>query len=367
MDDAKLYVGAEITDPQLTRTARIGESDDHVSMTLAFPAGRGGLKAYEIGFYAGKPGDSPGAVKWLAGPNKGQDVRRREARRERREGRLHLRGGDPVVDLPRDAHVRVGLHGRCATHDGDGSSVRGVLGTGPGGVDHPAISPRSPPSPSSPWSTSFLSPKNLLGTAPKIDVFADVTGDELKERISVFDHFLTIFGPGYRGGQAVLLARSRRRARVVRDARRDRPRQGRHDRPPARRAAPSPTSGSRCGRFASPATSRPPLHAGDRGRRRRQAARHQRRARLVQGNRRDRRAGAGLGRDVVPRADRRRRRAHPPPVGHGASRRRFRFEKEKFEKERGGRAGRATAGRRSRVGTGTQPQPKPQETCRRPR
>jgi hypothetical protein len=48
-DDARIYVGAEVTDPRLARTAAHAETDDHVSMTIAFPVGRGALKAYEIG------------------------------------------------------------------------------------------------------------------------------------------------------------------------------------------------------------------------------------------------------------------------------------------------------------------------------
>ena len=47
----------------------------------------------------------------------------------------------------------------------------------------------------------LLGPKNLSGTAPRIDVFADVAGDERKERISVFGKFFTICGPGYRNGK----------------------------------------------------------------------------------------------------------------------------------------------------------------------
>ncbi len=201
MDEAKLYVGAEVTDPNLARSARHGESDDHVSMTLAFPAGRGGLKAYEIGLYAGKPGDSPGAVKWLAGPNRGQDVAGAKLVENDVKGGFTFEAAIPWSTFPEARTMRVGLRAALRYHDGDGSNVRGVLGTGPGSVDRPGELPALPTAAEQSVIDGLLAQKNLAGTAPKIDVFADVTGDERKERISVFGKFFTICGPGYRGGR----------------------------------------------------------------------------------------------------------------------------------------------------------------------
>ena len=201
MDEAKLYVGAEVTDPNLARSARHGEFDDHVSMTLAFPAGRGGLKAYEIGLYAGKPGDSPGAVKWLAGPNRGQDVAGAKLVENDVKGGFTFEAAIPWSTFAEARTMRVGLRAALRYHDGDGSSVRGVLGTGPGSVDRPGDLPALPTAAEQSVIDGLLAQKNLVGTAPKIDVFADVTGDERKERISVFGKFFTICGPGYRGGR----------------------------------------------------------------------------------------------------------------------------------------------------------------------
>ncbi len=201
MDDAKLYVGAEVTDPNLARTARHGDSDDHVSMTLSFPAGRGGLKAYEIGLYAGKPGESPGAVKWLAGPSRGQDVAGAKLVESDVKGGFVFEAAIPWSTFAEARTMRVGLRAALRYHDGDGSHVRGVLGTGAGSVDHPGDLPPLPTAAEQAVVDGLLAQKNLVGTAPKIDVFADVTGDERKERISVFGKFFTICGPGYRGGR----------------------------------------------------------------------------------------------------------------------------------------------------------------------
>ncbi|HSO35727.1 MAG TPA: hypothetical protein VLT33_24530, partial [Labilithrix sp.] len=200
-DEAKLYVGVEVTDPALARTSRHGDGDDHVSLTLAFPAGRGGLKAYEIGFFAGKPGESSGVVKWLAGPGKGQEVAGAKIVEADVKGGFVFEAALPWASFAEARTMRVGLRAAFRYHDGDGTSVRGVLGTGPGSVEHPSELPALPTGAEQAVVDGLLGPKNLSGTAPRIDVFADVAGDERKERISVFGKFFTICGPGYRGGK----------------------------------------------------------------------------------------------------------------------------------------------------------------------
>src|SRR5262249_33855440 len=134
MDDAKLYVGAEVTDPALARTSRHSEADDHVSMTLAFPSGRGGLKAYEILLMPGKPGESPGVVKWGAGPSKGQDIAGAKLVEMDVKGGFTFEAAIPWSTFPESRTMRVGMRAAFRYHDGDGSSVRGVVGTGPGSV-----------------------------------------------------------------------------------------------------------------------------------------------------------------------------------------------------------------------------------------
>src|SRR5580692_10939056 len=53
-DDAKLYVGADVTD------ASFAVGQDHVSLLLAVPQPGGGYATYGIALYAGKPGESEG-------------------------------------------------------------------------------------------------------------------------------------------------------------------------------------------------------------------------------------------------------------------------------------------------------------------
>ncbi|MBX3188223.1 MAG: hypothetical protein KF819_14470 [Labilithrix sp.] len=199
-DDAKIYVGAEVTDSQLTRTAAHAENDDHVSMVLAFPSGRGALKGYEIGLYPGKPGESAGAVKWLAGPSKGQPVAGAKLVESDSKGGYTIEAAIPWATFAEARTMRVGLRGVFRVHDGDGASEKGVLATGQGTVDKPSDLPALPTAAEQAVVDGLLAPRNLAGQAPKIDVFADVAGDERKERISVFGKFFTICGPGYRSG-----------------------------------------------------------------------------------------------------------------------------------------------------------------------
>lgn len=200
MDDAKLYVAVEVTDPNLARTAKHGESDDHVSMTLAFPSGRGGLKAYDVGLYPGKPGESGGAVRWAGGPSRGQDVAGAKLVENDAKAGFTFEASIPWTTFAEARTMRVGLRAAFRYHDGDGNAVRGVVGTGQGTSERPGDLPALPIAAEQAVVDGLLSQKHLAGTAPKIDVFADIAGDERKERISVFGKFFTICGPGYRSG-----------------------------------------------------------------------------------------------------------------------------------------------------------------------
>jgi hypothetical protein len=201
MDEAKLYVAAEVTDPGLARTARHGPADDHVSMTLAFPSGRGGLRAYAVGLFPGKPGESSGSVRWLAGPSKGQEVPGARLVEADGAGGFTAEASIPWSAFAEARTMRVGLRASLRYHDGDGANVRGVLGTGPGSVERPQDLPALLTAAEQSVVEGLLGPKNLAGTAPRIDVFADVAGDEKRERVSVFGKLFTICGPGYRGGR----------------------------------------------------------------------------------------------------------------------------------------------------------------------
>lgn len=199
--DDTLWIAAEIADPKLARSTKHGKLDDHVTLTLAFPTGRGALRAYEIGLWPGTPGSAPGAVKWTAGPSAGKKVAGAKLVEDDVKGGVTIEASVPWSSFAEARAMRVGMRAALRYHDGDGSKVRGVLGTGGGSVARPGDLPALPIPAEHAVLEGLLEQRGLSGTKPKLDVYADIAGDERKERISVFGRFFTICGPGYRGGQ----------------------------------------------------------------------------------------------------------------------------------------------------------------------
>lgn len=195
--DDTLWIAAEIGDANLKRSSASATSDDHVRIVLAFPSGRGVLKAYEVGFWPGTPGSAPGAVKWVSGPNAGQKVAGAKLVENDVKGGVTFEASVPWSSFPEASHTRVGMRAAFRYHDDGG----GVLGTGPGGVDKPNDLLALPIPAEAAVVEGLLEQKGLAGTKPTIDVYADVAGDDRKERISVFGRFFTICGPGYRSGK----------------------------------------------------------------------------------------------------------------------------------------------------------------------
>ncbi len=198
--DDTLWIAAEVVDPKLARSGKASANEDHLTMTLAFPAGRGVLKAYEIGLWPGTPGSAPGAVKWTSGPNAGQKVAGAKIVENDVKGGTTIEATVPWSSFPEAENVRVGMRGAFRWHDGDGTTIAGVLGTGGGTVEKPGELPALPIAAEQAVLEGLLEQKGLAGTKPKIDVYADVAGDGRKERVSVFGRFFTICGPGYRKG-----------------------------------------------------------------------------------------------------------------------------------------------------------------------
>ena len=195
--DDTLWLAAEIGDSSLKRSTSYAMTDDHVSVVLAFPSGRGALKAYEIGFWPGTPGSAPGAVKWISGPNAGQKVTGAKLVENDTKGGVTFEATLPWNSFAEAALTRVGIRAAFRYHDDGG----GILGTGPGGVDKPNDLLALPIPAEEAVVEGLLNDKGLAGTKPSIDVYADIAGDDRKERISVFGKFFTICGPGYRGGK----------------------------------------------------------------------------------------------------------------------------------------------------------------------
>ena len=137
-------------------------------------------------------------MRWLAGPSSGQPIAGAKIVENDDKGGFLFEAAIPWSSFAEARTMRVGLRAAFRYHNAGGA---GVIGTGGGSVDHPNDLAALPGPAEQAVVEGLLGPKNLAGTAPHIDVFADVSGDERKERISVFGKFFTICGPGYRGGK----------------------------------------------------------------------------------------------------------------------------------------------------------------------
>lgn len=201
-DDARLYAAGEITDDRFVRTARFGAGEDHASLVLALPAHGGGLAAYEIGFFAGKPGESAGSVRFLSGPRKGQEVSGAKIIEAPTAGGYTFEASVPWTTFPEAKTARLGMRGilRYVDVESVGATAK-VLSTGPGDVATPRELPALPTEPEAAVVEGILGPRGLDREAPSFDLIADVAGDGLKERVTVYGSLLTVCGPGYRGGK----------------------------------------------------------------------------------------------------------------------------------------------------------------------
>jgi len=184
-DDSKLYVAAEIKD------ASFAVGRDHVSLVLAVPTPSSVYETYDLSIFAGKPGESEGSVRF-GGHGVVPGAKVVEAPDA---GGYTLEAAIPWSSLPAARTTRVGIHGVAGYVDGDSE-----IATGPLDPQHPASMAWIPSEPELSMIEQFLAPKGLTKTAPSFDAVADLTGDGIRERIAVFDHFLTICGSAYLGG-----------------------------------------------------------------------------------------------------------------------------------------------------------------------
>jgi hypothetical protein len=184
-DDAKLYVGADIAD------AAFQAGQDHVSLVLAVPQPGGGYATRELEFFAGKPGETEGSVR----AGRGDQVPGAKIVEAPTNAGYSLEATVPWAGFPEARVTRVGIHGVARYVEGDG-----VIATGPSDLQHPASMAWVPSEPELSMIEQLLAPKSLTKTAPIAEVVADLTGDGIRERVAVFDHYLTICGSSFMGG-----------------------------------------------------------------------------------------------------------------------------------------------------------------------
>ena len=181
-DATSIYVAADVIDDRLLRNA------DHVLLILGFPGGA----TYEVALYPGEPGKTAGSAKVA-----GKAVSGAKVVEAPRAGGYTLEASIPWSTFAEAKTVRVGLRGALFVHDADDGAVDAVVGTSTSAAHGslPAMATESEQA----LTDGLLREKNLRG-ASRCALLADVAGDAMKERVLVFDRYLVVLGPTYRGG-----------------------------------------------------------------------------------------------------------------------------------------------------------------------
>ncbi|HEY1955920.1 MAG TPA: hypothetical protein VGH28_09905 [Polyangiaceae bacterium] len=186
-DARQIYFAGDVTGIALRHLRRFTANEDYATLDLAPASG----SPVEIAFFAGKPGEMAGVVRI-----RGRGVPGARIVEAEKENGYTFEAVVPWSAIAPPT-VHVGFRGVAQFHDG----TRAVIATGNGDTSSPREMPPLPTAPEEALAEEFLAPKNLLGTAPKFELLADLTGDAMKERVAVYDHFLTVVGPGYREGK----------------------------------------------------------------------------------------------------------------------------------------------------------------------
>ncbi len=196
-DELNLYVVLKIFDKRIVRSAAAGASEDHATLSLAFPRGRE-FNNYELELYPGNPGKVAGVVKL-----KGVALASAKIVEAPSEGGLHVEAQIPWSAFPDATKVRVGLRAAVTYTDADGSgSISGVISTASGrsGKALPPLLLEAEEG----LESQLLKPKGLSNASR--EAFGNVSGDAMYERVAVFGDSLAIVGPHYRGGKEFYFA-----------------------------------------------------------------------------------------------------------------------------------------------------------------
>jgi hypothetical protein len=189
-DDTTLYVVLRVTDNKLVRTAAAGEAEDHATLYLSFPKGN----SYEVDFFPGAPGKSAGVVKM-----KGQKVAGAKIVEAPSDKGYTLEATLPWTTFSEADRLRVGLRAAVRLTDSDAAgSVKAVVATAAGQSGR-ALPPLLL-SVEQGLDTLLVKDKGLSSN-PAREVYGNVSGDALLERVAVFGPYLTIVGPAFRGGK----------------------------------------------------------------------------------------------------------------------------------------------------------------------
>jgi hypothetical protein len=185
-DAQNVYFAGEVTGVKLRHLRRFTDDEDHASLVVAAP----NSSPVEVTFFPGKPGETAGVVRVHGRDVPGAKIIEADSDK----------GYTFEAELPWSAiappNIRVALRGIARFHN-----AGAIVATGSGDAANPRDMPALPTESEEALIESFLVPKGMLATAPKFELLADIRGDVMKERVAVYDRYITVMGPNYRGGK----------------------------------------------------------------------------------------------------------------------------------------------------------------------
>lgn len=192
-DDKNIYVAVDVTDDALKGGGSSSKGDgDKVELVVVV-----GTQATSVSIFPGDPGKTPGKA-----TIKGATVTGAKVVEAPRKGGWTLEAAIPWSAIDGASTTRVGLRGGLFVHDADGGSVEAIVGTA--STTDPGSMPPLLTTSEQALADGLIKDKHL-GT-PSFQGTANVVGDGLKERVLVFDHYIVVLGPAYRGGKQYYFA-----------------------------------------------------------------------------------------------------------------------------------------------------------------
>lgn len=188
-DDKSIYVAVDVTDDTLVG----GGAGDRVDLVIMV-----GSSPQIVSLFPGQPGKSAGKA-----TSNGSSVSGAKVVEAPRKGGYSLEASIPWSAFDGASNTRVGLKGGLFVSDSDaGSSVDATVGSA-GGMDASSLGPLLT-TPEQSLADGLIKEKKL--GAPSFSTTANVVGDSMRERVLVFDRFLVVLGPTYRGGKEYYFA-----------------------------------------------------------------------------------------------------------------------------------------------------------------
>lgn len=192
-DEKYIYLAAKIEDKKIVRTQSGGKGEDQLVLDVVVPRSSGGDVSYRVQVFPGDPGKLPGLVQV-----NGKTVSEATAIEAPTSEGFNLEARIPWSALQATSQVRVGLRGKVSYHDA--SAVGRVQSISSTSNSSGTALPPLTTAPETGLIQTLLEPERL-SLNPARSAYGDLTGDGGMERVALYGNYLSIVGPGYKGGE----------------------------------------------------------------------------------------------------------------------------------------------------------------------